>query len=147
MKFKKFYVSISVSLGATYTLKLEGDKWLYETDNDMMPMDVMVDGPVTVSAYHNNEVITEIDSHPAELAPSEHQLNRLHFYLKRYCQHWEADYAWMQYCDGTMWECMIEGEGFKLKSIGHVEAPGNFDTFLHKLTIFTGGKYFGPGID
>ena len=50
----------------------------------------------------------------------------------------------MQYCDGIVWECHIEGAGFTLKSRGHVEEPGNFQTFLHKLTVFTKGKYFGP---
>lgn len=141
--FTKFDFYISESMGPTYSLKLKKGKWFYETKHDWIPIDLLVDGPITVDEHHNNEVVTQIDSHPAELFPSEHRLKRLHHYLKRYCNHWEKEYAWMQYCDGTLWECDIEGEGFKLKSKGHVESPGNFETFLNKLTKFTEGKYFG----
>ena len=48
----------------------------------------------------------------------------------------------MKYDDGNIWEFDIEGENFKLKSRGNVEEPANFETFLHKLTVFTEGKYF-----
>ena len=75
-----------------------------------------------------------------------HRIKRLHNYLKQYCKRWEKEYAWMQYDDGNIWECDIEGENFKLKSRGNVEEPANFETFLHKLTVFTEGKYFGPSL-
>jgi hypothetical protein len=101
---------------------------------------------VTPSEMNNDEIISRIDSNPSEIVPSNQRLNRLHNYLKQYCKHWKKEYTWLQYCDGDMWECDIEGEDFKLKSRGHVEEPGNFETFLHKLTVFTEGKYFGPCI-
>ena len=66
-----------------------------------------------------------------------HRIKRLHNYLKQYFKRWEKEYAWMQYDDGNIWECDIEGENFKLKSRGNVEEPANFETFLNKLTVFT----------
>ena len=144
--FKKFNFSYSNSSGAIYSLTLKQGKWLYESKNDTHPMDVMVDGPVTIYELKNKEVITSIDSYPAEINPSDHRIKRLHNYLKQYCKRWEKEYAWMQYDDGNIWECDIEGENFKLKSRGNVEEPANFETFLHKLTVFTEGKYFGPSL-
>jgi hypothetical protein len=145
--FKKFKFYISESMGPTYSLTLRKGKWYYETENDWQPVEMLVDNfQVTPSQFSNNEIITHIDSIPSEITPSTHRLNRLHKYLKQYCKHWKKEYAWMQYCDGVMWECDIEGEDFKLKARGHVEEPGNFELFLHKLTVFTEGKYFGPSI-
>lgn len=141
--FKKFEFYICESMGPTYSLKLKKGRWFYETENDWEPLDLLVDSRMTLDQYKHNEVISHIDSHPAEIFPSELRLKRLHNYLKQYCKHWRKEYAWMQYCDGTLWECNIEGDGFKLQSRGHVESPGNFDTFLNKLMKFTEGKYFG----
>ena len=52
----------------------------------------------------------------------------------------------MQYDNGDIWECNIEGENFKLKSRGNVEEPANFETLLHKFRVFTEGKYFYPSL-
>ena len=52
----------------------------------------------------------------------------------------------MHYDNGNIWECDIKGENFKLKSGGNVEEPDNCETFLHKLTVFIEGKYFGPSL-
>ena len=145
--FTKFRFYISESMGPTYSLKLKKGRWLYETENEWQLVDMLVDKfQITRSEINNNEIITHIDSIPSEIVPSAHRLKRLHSYLKQYCKHWKKEYAWMQYCDGIVWECHIEGAGFTLKSRGHVEEPGNFQTFLDKLTVFTEGKYFGPGI-
>jgi hypothetical protein len=144
--FKKFEFYYSSPFGPTYSLVLKNNKWYYETDNEYEIVDILIDMEPFISAMKNDEIITHIDSRPAEVNPSSHRLKRLHSYLKQYCKHWEKDYAWMKYCDGDIWECEIEGEDFTMKSRGHVEAPGNFETLLHKLTIFTEGKYFGPGI-
>lgn len=146
MKFKKFKFYYTSSFGPKYSLTLKGDKWLYEAYNDWQPMDVLVDRTPLVSDIKHNEIITRIDSYPAEITPSIERQERLYKYLKQYCKHWKKEYTWMQYCDGDMWECNIEGEDFVLNSRGHVEEPGNFQNFLHKLTIFTEGKYFGPGL-
>ena len=141
--FRKFEFYISESMGPTYSLRLKDGKWLYETENDWEPLDLLVDRRMTMDEHRHNEVISHIDSIPAEIFPTEQRIKRFHQYLKRYCKHWKEEYAWMQYCDGTLWECEIEGDGFELKSKGHVESPGNFETFLNKLTKFTEGKYFG----
>jgi hypothetical protein len=145
--FTKFNFYYSSAFGPKYSLWLEHGKWFYKVDNEITPVDLLVDKRPLISAIGNNEIITHIDSCPAELNPSIHRLGRLNRYLKQYCKHWNHEYSWMQYCDGDLWECDIEGEGFNLKSKGHVEQPGNFETFLHKLTIFTEGKYFGPAIE
>ena len=145
--FTKFQFYISESMGPTYSLELKKGRWLYETENEWQPVVMLVDKfQITRSEINNKEIITHIDSIPSEIVPSEHRLKRLHSYLKQYCKHWKKEYGWMQYCDGIVWECHIEGEGLTLKSRGHVEEPGNFPTFLHKLTVFTEGKYFGPEI-
>ena len=133
-------------MGPSYSLEYRNGKWFYETEDDFTPIDILIDGPVTMDEHNNNEIITRINSEPGELFPSENRISRLHFYLKRYCSNWQKEFGWMQYKDGTFWECDIQGNGLNLKSRGQVETPGNFETFLNKLTKFTEGKYFGPGI-
>ena len=49
----------------------------------------------------------------------------------------------MQYDNGDIWECDIEGENFKLKSRANVEKPADLETFLLKLKVFKEGKYSG----
>lgn len=141
--FKKFEFSYYSSLGPAYKLSLKNGKWFYETENDFYPTDLLVDMRPVLSAVNNNEIISYINSYPAEIEPSQQRLKRLHRYLKQYCKHWKKDYSIKDIDDGYMWSCNIEGTDFKLKSEGHLDRPGNFGRFLFKLTIFTEGKYFG----
>lgn len=99
--------------------------------------------PPTISELKHDEVIVYADSECADLEIEEKRVIRFYKYIKQYCKHWEKEYSIGPVCDGTMWECNIHIDNYKLKAEGHQAFPKNFDTFLHKLTVLTKGKIFG----
>ena len=122
---KKFIFSIGGFPGPSYSIEYKNGIFAYRAE-----------------PKYNDDLLLHNDSTSADLEISAKRVDRFYNYIRRYCKHWKKKYSIGPVCDGTYWECDIKIDDFSLRSSGHVAYPGNFDTFLHKLTILTNGKIF-----
>ena len=144
MKIKKFEFYIGSYFGPKHSLEYKKGLFEYRTiQGHYIDVDDIKLRPPTPSEIKNGEVFRNINYENEDLEIPQKRLERFCKYLKRYCKSWEKEYFDHNMRDGLEWECNIRVDDLKLKSYGHVNYPSNFDTFIHKLCVLTGGKIFG----